>query len=220
MSVTGVVFVINQGLVTPTNLESIDLIQGQAAALKFKRHEEEVLLINIYTPNNKQENTQFWEDLDDKRRSKRLRCPDFLLGDFNVTEDPIDRAPAHLDDVNAISALRNMCQVLGLKDEWRHIYPNKRCFTYQAKHNSQQIKLRINRIYCSDKAAKSAFDWKIKQMSVPTDHWMVAAKYAPREAPYMGKGRWTWQLTEIKNKELMEKVKNRGIELQHDIENT
>ena len=218
-SSAGVAFVINRGLVKPTNLESIDLIQGRAAALKFKWHEEEILLINIYAPNNRQENAQFWEDLDEKRRSKRLRRPDFLLGDFNVTEDPIDRAPAHLDDVNAIAALRNLRQTLGLKDEWRHAFPNERCFTYRANHNGQQIKSRIDKIYSSNEAAKSIFDWKIRQTSVPTDHWMVAMKYAPKEAPYIGKGRWTWQLTELKNEELMEKIKNRGMELQRDMEN-
>ena len=122
-----VAFVINQSLISPMNLESIDLIQGRVAALKFKWHEEEILLINIYTPNNKQDNAQFWEDLDEKRRAKRLRQPDFLLGNFNVTEDPIDRAPTHPDDVNAIAALRN---ILGPKDKWRHAYPNERCFTY------------------------------------------------------------------------------------------
>ena len=45
-----------------------------------------------------------------------LRHPDFLLGDFNVTQDPIDRAPAHLDDINTITALRNMRQALGCSD--------------------------------------------------------------------------------------------------------
>ena len=204
-----VAFVINQSLISPMNLESIDLIQGQVAALKFNWHEEEILLINIYAPNNKQDNTQFWEDLDEKRRAKRLRQPDFLLGDFNVTEDPIDRAPAHLDDINTIAALRNMHQTLGLKDEWRHTYPNKRCFMYRANHNGQQVKSRIDRIYCLNKVAKSTFDWKIRQTSVPMDHWMVAAKYAPKEALYIGKGQWTWQLTEIKNKELMEKIKKK-----------
>ena len=37
----------------------------------------------------------FWETIDIERRARGLRRPDFMLGDFNVTEDNIDRAPAH-----------------------------------------------------------------------------------------------------------------------------
>ena len=44
--------------------------------------------------------------------------------------------------------------------------------------------MRIDRIYCLNEVAKSTFDWKIRQTSVPMDHWMVAVKYAPKEALY------------------------------------
>ena len=74
--------------------------------------------IDAYALNGKQEQLKFWEDLDTSRRAKGLRCPDFLLSDFNITEDAIDRAPAHLDDVNTIKALMNLHQCLGLKDAW------------------------------------------------------------------------------------------------------
>lgn len=32
-----------------------------------------------------------------------------MLGDFNVTDNKIDRAPAHDDDANASDALRTLC---------------------------------------------------------------------------------------------------------------
>ena len=211
-------FVINCALIAPKNLVSVELIHGRAIAIMFNWHEtEELLLINVYAPNGKQEQIKFWEDLDTSRRAKGLRRPDFLLGDFNVTEDAIDRAPAHLDDINTIKVLRNLRQCLGLKDAWRHVFPNERNFTYRANNNGQQIKSRIDRIYSSDTAAKSSFDWKLKQMSVPTDHWMVQVKYTPTKVPFIGKGRWTWQLPELKNGELMEKIQVRGIKLQRDL---
>ena len=211
----GTAFVINRVLIVPKNLITVELIQGRAIAIMLNWHEnEELLLINAYAPNGRQEQLNFWEDLDTSRRAKGLRHPDFLLGDFNVTEDAIDRAPAHLDDVNVIETLRNLCQCLGLKDTWCHAFPNERSFTYRANNNGQQIKSRIDRIYSSDIIARSSFDWKLKQTSVPTDHWMVQVKYAPTQVPFIGKGCWTWQIPEPKNVELMENIQVRGIELQ------
>jgi hypothetical protein len=36
--------------------------------------------------------------------------------------------------------------------------------------------------------------WKTEPAPVPTDHWLVSVKYAPKEAPMIGKGRWTMPL--------------------------
>ena len=200
----GVAFVINRSLVAPKELEVTELIEGHALAIKFKWHgDRDILLINIYAPNNKNAHPEFWEMVDTKRRSKGLRRPDILLGDFNVTEEPIDRAPAHLDNTEAIAALRNLRQCLGMEDTWRHAFPHDRAFTYRATTNGHSIKSRIDRIYTSREAANATFDWKNSQTSVPTDHWMVSVKYAPTHAPFIGKGWWTMQIPELKNKDLL-----------------
>ena len=215
----GVAFVINKNLIAPRNMERTELIEGRALAIKFNWHENnEIVLINIYAPNNRSEHPTFWEQVDTKRRAKGLRRPDMMLGDFNLTEERIDRAPAHLDDINAITALRNLRQCLGIEDAWRHAFPNERNFTYRANVNGQYIMSRLDRIYTSEQTTKVTFDWKIKQSSVPTDHWLVSAKYAPTQAPYIGKGRWTFQTSEIKNKDLMERIVNRGKQLNADLE--
>ena len=105
----GVAFVINRALVAPKELEIMELIEGRALAIKFKWHnDDDILLINIYVPNNRGDHPIFWETIDSKCRSKGLRRPDLMLGDFNLTEDKIDRTPAHLDDTTAIAALRNL----------------------------------------------------------------------------------------------------------------
>ncbi len=52
----------------------------------------------------------FWTQIEDERANNNLTIPDFMLEDFNVTEDPIDRFPQHLDDENAIEALRNIAK--------------------------------------------------------------------------------------------------------------
>ena len=46
---------------------------------------------------------------------------------------------------------------------------------------------------------------------------MVFTKYAPAEAPFIGKGRWTWQTSSLKNNNLMKKVVERGKHLQEEI---
>ena len=48
-------------------------------------------------------------------------------------------------------------------------------------------------------------------------HWLVSAKYALTQAPYIGKGRWTFQTSKIKNKDLMERIVNQGKQLNADL---
>ncbi|KAF8256345.1 Endonuclease/exonuclease/phosphatase [Lactarius quietus] len=155
-----VAFVINKALIVARDMEKVELIEGRAMAIKFKWHENnDIILINVYPPNEKEDHHNFWEQVDSRRRAKGLRCPDMLLGDFNVTEDAIDRAPAHMDNINAIAALRNLRQCLGVKDTWRHTFPDERAFSFRASCRGQQIMSRLDRIYMSDVAGKvSRFD--------------------------------------------------------------
>ena len=57
----------------------------------------------------------------------------------------------------------------------------------------------------------------MKQTSVPTDHWIVATKYAPNSAPFIGKGRWTWQTSSLKSKELVDLLVEKGHTLHKDL---
>jgi hypothetical protein len=41
-----------------------------------------------------------------ERQARHLPIPDFTLGDFNITEDAIDRMLPKLDDEAAINTLR------------------------------------------------------------------------------------------------------------------
>ncbi|KAF8258281.1 Endonuclease/exonuclease/phosphatase [Lactarius quietus] len=185
----GVAFVIKRALVAPKDAVMMELIKGRAMALQFKWHnDDDILLINVYAPNDRNAHPAFWEMIDTKRRSKGLRKLDMMLGDFNMTEELIDRAPAHLDDTDAIAALRNLRQCLSLEDSWRHAFPHDRCFTFRATNNQQAIKSRLDRIYTSENAGKASYDWKICLTSVPTDHWLVLTKYAPAHTPYIGQG--------------------------------
>ena len=220
-SSAGVAFVINKKFIKPNEITFHELHKGRALAIKLKWHEpeqEETVLLNIYAPNNKPEHDQFWRNIEAKRRIHRLRRPDFMLGDFNLTEDIIDRSPAHPDDPHAITALREIRQKWELQDTWRHTHPHDRCFTYRANANGQQIQSRLDRIYTSKETSRCTFDWEMCPTSTPTDHWLVKTKYAPRNAPHIGHGRWTWPTASLQNDKLMTRIINRGIQLQNDIE--
>ena len=80
-------FVINRALIAPKDLAVTELVEGWALAIKFKWHNDnEILLINMYAPNNRSEHTNFWESINTKRCAKGLCRPDMMLGNFNVTE--------------------------------------------------------------------------------------------------------------------------------------
>jgi hypothetical protein len=46
---------------------------------------------------------------------------------------------------------------------------------------------------------------------------LVQLKYAPNNAPYTGKGHWSWPLTLIEDQNMIEKIIKQGIQLQNDI---
>ena len=49
------------------------------------------------------------------------------------------------------------------------------------------------------------------------DHWMVSVKFALKDAPDIGNGRWTWPLNALSDMNLIEKIIKRGILVQENI---
>lgn len=216
----GVAFVINKTLIAPSAIKTHVLHPGRALALKINWLETEATnFLNIYAPVNRSAHRTFWSEIEKTRLDCDLPRPDFLLGDFNVTEDPIDRAPAKTDDQPATDKLRDVRLNWDVQDAWRAAHPDEKVFTYRANANGNEIKSRLDRIYVANRLTTFTFDWVITPSPVPTDHWLVAVKYAPKEAPEIGKGRWTLPLHLLKNNKFTEKVIARGIRLQDAIEN-
>jgi len=167
----GVAFVINKTLIAPKKIVTHKIIPGRALILELQWLEtESTSLINIYAPNEKPSHRNFWESIETKRQEKRIAKPNFMLGDFNVTEDPIDRLPVRLDDQTAIEALRGIRQNWGLHDLWRIAHPKERYFTFRAHTNGQHIASRLDRIYVAGTQVPATFDWVITPSAVPTDH--------------------------------------------------
>lgn len=138
---TRVAFVLNKVLININKLESHELIKGRALAMKLTwKNEEETLLINVYAPNRRSDHKDFWQKIENERIFKRLRKPDFVLGDFNLMEEPIDRFLAKHNNQGAVAALWEFRLNTGVQDKWRHTFPKTREYTYRSAANEQQVK--------------------------------------------------------------------------------
>ena len=76
----------------------------------------------------------------------------------------------------------------------------------------------LDRIYTSQNVTHHVFNWQIKPSAVPTDHWLVKVKFAPHDAPFIGKGRWTWPLYLLEKETLMKKIEECAIQFERDLE--
>ena len=215
----GVAFLINKALLAPISVKTHVLKQGRAIMMRIKWSDNnEVTIVNIYAPNNVREQPTFWAQIDLERRAKNLPKPEFVLGDFNLTEEPLDRSPPVMNNRQAIDALRETRHDWGVQDQWRHDNPNGRIYTFQQIREGTYRYARLDRIYTATRHANHLFEWKANPSTVPTDHWMVSVKFAPKDAPLIGGGRWTWPLTSMNNEKLIDKVINNGIKIQAKIE--
>ena len=88
----GVGFVINKQLINPDKMEMHKLIPRRVAMLKIIWLKTcATTILNIYAPNERIQHPIFWARTLMERHSRGLPIPDFTLGDFNVTEDAINR---------------------------------------------------------------------------------------------------------------------------------
>ncbi|KAI0264828.1 Endonuclease/exonuclease/phosphatase [Russula aff. rugulosa BPL654] len=220
----GVAYIINKAIIAPTSVRTNVLKQGQAIMLRIMSppYINEVTLINIYTPNNARDQPTFWEEIDRERREKHLSKPDFLLGDFNIKEDLIDRSPPTLNNHQAIEVLRETRHSWGVQDQWRHDNPNGRIFTFKQIREGTYRYARLDRIYTATRHVCHLFEWRANPPTIPTDHWMVSVKFAPKDALLVRNGRWTWPLNSINNETLInrivkeEKAANTPADQRHD----
>jgi hypothetical protein len=131
-----IAFVLNKEIMNTKNTTLPVIIPGQAAILSINWHNNKKLkILNIYAPNNLSKHKTFWDKIRTEWQRLNLEIPDLMLGDFNLTEDPIDHAPEILDHEAAIVALRDLRINLKVQDRWRLDHPQKNVHIHKCTPN-------------------------------------------------------------------------------------
>lgn len=136
----GVAIVINKKFVKLDHTEHYIVIPGRVSVTKINLYRGETLTImGVYAPNNRSENAQFWRDLEMWCQQHPNLTPNMLIGDFNITEDAIDRMPMQEDEHAQLIAIDSLKQYLQLVDGWRETFPTKQGYTFRQMNgtNSQ-----------------------------------------------------------------------------------
>ncbi|KAI0046741.1 DNase I-like protein [Auriscalpium vulgare] len=215
----GVAFVLNKDITRTNDARFIELIPGRAALLILHwRDNATTHILNTYAPNRAASHPAFWARLAIALHAEGIDRIDFHLGDFNLVENALDRAPARLDQLNAIEALRDFRTSFHLQDYWRITHPDTRLFTHRSNHGTLFTQARLDRIYTSPAVSDTIFEWRHQTGALPSDHDLVSIRYAPLDAPSIGSGRWTMPLDIIHHKPFLQDIIARGRQLQHDLD--
>lgn len=142
----GVAIVINRDIVRckPRDIEAKEIIAGRAllVAIPWKNFTQKLYFLAVYAPNDPLENRNFWHSLSSafQNGNRGYPKPHFVLGDFNLVEEGIDRMPPHVDNEHSVKALQALKQQLHLTDGWRRTYPSDIGYTWSqqaVRHPSQ-----------------------------------------------------------------------------------
>ncbi|KAI0089038.1 Endonuclease/exonuclease/phosphatase, partial [Irpex rosettiformis] len=209
----GVAFVINKERLHIEGISAESVVPGRAQLLTLKWHKKVLLrILNVYAPNNIDENAQFWEDLEEEWNNNDRPLPHIMMGDFNVVEDAIDRFPSRTDSPRATDSLQSLYSTLGLVDGWRERYPTTKSYTYMQKNCKAMS--RLDRIYLTETHMQAATEWNKSTIEcLNTDHLMVSVSISDREIPFIGKGRWTIPKAVLLDSSFLKDLKKEGSKL-------
>ncbi|EIN11220.1 DNase I-like protein, partial [Punctularia strigosozonata HHB-11173 SS5] len=212
----GVAFVLNRDVVSTKSCNVTTIEKGRAIAITLPWHDRDtVTLLNVYAPNEPGRHAAFWGRIERMRRENEIPQVDFMLGDFNIVEDDIDRAPPRAELDSAATALRDCRRTLRVYDAWRAENPATRNYTFISRATGSMS--RLDRIYVAEKRRTSVFEWVCQTPGVVTDHRIVWMKYAPTTMPYMGPGRWTWPSGLTNETHTISSVEKIGMRLQENL---
>ncbi|KAJ7022462.1 Endonuclease/exonuclease/phosphatase, partial [Mycena alexandri] len=217
----GLAIVLNKSLVLTEGVKTWEIIPGRAMLLEMKNVDGKTSLsiLGVYAPNAPSKNADFWRAIIAWFRAHpTVRRPDCMGGDTNIVEAPIDRLPAHADNVNATDALDELKEYLRLVDGWRETYPTTCAYTYHQSVVQGGSQSRVDRIYIRRDLFDNTFEWGMQSVGLITDHRMVTVRLTTASAPTIGHGRWVWPAHIIRNKGLAEFIQEKGLRLQKELE--
>ncbi|KAK0476583.1 hypothetical protein EDD18DRAFT_1312987 [Armillaria luteobubalina] len=137
----GVTIVLNKSLTEMENIVATEIIAGRALLVETCWHRNEKLsILGMYAPVNPVENARFWGDINEFfLNNPNTRKPDIMAGDMNVTEDPIDRFPAHQDYIPAVDSL-DILPATGSQSRLDRIYWNIEKSGIPTDHNMVSVR--------------------------------------------------------------------------------
>ena len=187
-SAGGTAFMLNKDKIKNKKWNHEILIEGRAQWIRLEWNEQiEISIINIYMPNNWKEAVQMIDELTDIIKQKKIKNT-IIMGDFNLTEDPIDRLPMNNDPEYVLRHFRELRNTLNVEDGWRITNWNEK--EYTLAHKSSKSLSRIDRIYTPKENPENYADWTIDSNLGLSDHKMVTVTRIFPKDPEVGEGLW------------------------------
>ncbi|KAJ4483023.1 hypothetical protein C8J55DRAFT_488543 [Lentinula edodes] len=166
----GVAIALNKNITNSEGIQTYEVVEGHALLMETYWHEnEKISILAIYAPNaDTATNTTFWKKIQEFfTRNPRIQKPDFVLGDMNVVEEPLDRLPARSDPGVITEAFDELKRQLRLEDGWRNTYPSSLKYTYKQKRTNQLTRhSRLDRIYTKSDNMQQSYEWQIEQVGI------------------------------------------------------
>ncbi|KAJ7762099.1 hypothetical protein B0H16DRAFT_1661874 [Mycena metata] len=214
-STKGVALVLNRELTNTKGVKIHYIKPGRAILAVIPWHGTLTMTaLAIYAPaESMEENQAFWEELCNLWMTLDLPVPDWIGGDTNLGEEPMDRLPHRSDASGAVAAFTKFKRMLEVKDGWRTVNPDTKAYTY-ASTNGKSLS-RIDKILVSPTLMRNCRNWSIDDVSGKlTDHRMVSVVIRAPGAPFIGEGRYTIPLFLLKDTEFMKFVVEKGENLE------
>lgn len=157
-------------------------------------------VLGIYAPTSNAPARQI--DFYKALQEQQLRV-DYMLGDFNMVEDTIDRNPQRSVPADVAKEFRSLTKGFALIDGWRLENEEVKQYTWHRADGTSSS--RIDRIYASPGVIRKCIKWEITPMHL-TDHEMVSVEWYPHDKINMGKGLWTLSPAYLEAPEMREVI--------------
>ncbi|KAI9059685.1 DNase I-like protein, partial [Trametes sanguinea] len=213
----GVAFVVSNKILSHGQPVCEEIVPGRASLISVPwTATKAIKILNVYAPNRPDENAAFWDKLGELTEGRAALRPDVLCGDFNVTEDAIDRLPSRSDNALLVEALLRLIGRWNMRDTWRRANPTARDYTYLQLATGARS--RIDRIYTRSSLTQAVADWKICPMGSLTDHSMMSLSLANYHAPKVGQGRWALPVDLLDDAPFTDVMRQLGEGLQKELD--
>ena len=123
-------------------IRSIKDKNGRSIILEIKLDNQNLVLANVYAPNDISQQIKFYQDLN-QTLSGFSECNLIIGGDFNCALTPKDRKSVkqRSNKHTVINEIENLCSNFALTDIWRELNPQALSFTWHDKAFKSQSRL-------------------------------------------------------------------------------